>query len=196
MYHLCCKVLLHAAVTLLILYRPWEAFHSSQMKPEGLCVCCESPEEFSYDPTRPTWKGEHRLGSKSTRIITLSCRRLPNRPVMFSTPDSLSSGTTLYEKTLPVSRGTASLAASDKKSVPGSLAPQPPAPTRSTVASVCIVAACTSSLMMSIALGPPVSVLLPYADKDLHIQKENLQWILNAYSISSVNNFKRMQRHQ
>ncbi|KAI9464425.1 major facilitator superfamily domain-containing protein [Lactarius psammicola] len=105
---------------------------------------------------------------------------------MSFTPGSSSSGTTLYEKTFPVSRGTASPAVSDEKTVPDSPAPQPPAPTRSTIASVCIVAACTSSLMMSIALGPPVSILLPYAGKDLHIQKENWQWILNAYSISSA----------
>ncbi|KAH9004480.1 efflux transporter [Lactarius hatsudake] len=99
---------------------------------------------------------------------------------MFSKPDLLSS-----EKTLPISQETANPVASDRKAVPDPLA-QPPAPIRSTIASVCIVAACTSSLMMSIALGPPVSVLLPYADKDLHIQKENLQWIINAYSISSA----------
>ena len=43
--------------------------------------------------------------------------------------------------------------------------------------------------MMSVALGPSVSVLLPYAGKDLHIQQEDLQWIVNAYSLSSVNNF-------
>ncbi|KAH9031333.1 efflux transporter [Lactarius pseudohatsudake] len=102
---------------------------------------------------------------------------------MFSKPDLLSS-----EKTLPISRETVNPVASDRKAVPDPLAPhvQPPAPMHSTIASVCIVAACTSSLMMSIALGPPVSVLLPYADKDLHIQKENLQWIVNAYSISSA----------
>ncbi|KAH9031335.1 efflux transporter [Lactarius pseudohatsudake] len=102
----------------------------------------------------------------------------------------LSSGTlsetTLHEKTPPVSRGTTSPVASYEKAVPDPLAPQLPAPTRSTVASVCIVAACTSSLMMSTALGPPVSVLLPYASEDLHIQKENLQWIVSAYSISSA----------
>lgn len=39
---------------------------------------------------------------------------------------------------------------------------------------------------MSIALGPSVSILLPYTGKDLHIPKENLQWIINAYSISSA----------
>lgn len=44
--------------------------------------------------------------------------------------------------------------------------------------------------MMSVALGPSVSVLLPYAGKDLHIQQVDLQWIVNAYSLSSVINFK------
>lgn len=43
--------------------------------------------------------------------------------------------------------------------------------------------------MMSVALGPSVSVLLPYAGKDLHIQQVDLQWIVNSYSLSSVNNF-------
>ena len=57
---------------------------------------------------------------------------------------------------------------------------------RSTFASVCIIAACTSSMMMYIALGSAVAVALPYAGKDLHIQKDDLQWIVNAYSISSV----------
>jgi MFS family permease len=99
---------------------------------------------------------------------------------MFSTPDSSSSTTTPNGRTeIP--------AAWDEKAVtPDSLSPEPPAPTRSTFASVCIVAACTSCLMMSIALGASVSILLPYTGKDLHIPKENLQWILNAYSISSV----------
>ncbi|KAI0251788.1 putative efflux transporter [Lactifluus subvellereus] len=58
--------------------------------------------------------------------------------------------------------------------------------TRSLFASVCIIAACTSSMMMNIALGPAVAISLPYAGKDLHIQKGDLQWIVNAYSISSA----------
>jgi hypothetical protein len=58
--------------------------------------------------------------------------------------------------------------------------------TRSTFASVCIIAACTSSMMMNLALGQAVAISLPYAGKDLHIQKDDLQWIVNAYSISSV----------
>lgn len=106
---------------------------------------------------------------------------------MFSTPES-SSATTLNGKTLG-SRGTEAPPPWDEKVVVSeSPAPQPPVPMRSTFASVCIVAACTSTLTMSIALGPSVSILLPYTGKDLHIPKENLQWILNAYSISSVSN--------
>ncbi|KAI9464426.1 efflux transporter [Lactarius psammicola] len=62
----------------------------------------------------------------------------------------------------------------------------PPASTRSTFASICIVAACTSAQVMSIGLGPAYAMSVPYVGKDLHIQKENLQWILNAYSISSA----------
>ncbi len=83
-------------------------------------------------------------------------------------------------------RDTASLDERDKRALPASPTPQPSAQKRSTIASVCIVAACTSALMMSTALGPSVSVLLPYAGENLHIQKENLQWIVNAYSITSV----------
>ncbi|KAI9433579.1 MFS general substrate transporter [Lactarius indigo] len=105
---------------------------------------------------------------------------------MFSTPDLLSFVFTINEKVLPVSRGTANPEGWDEEVVPDPLEPKPPAPPRSTIASVCIVAACTSSLMMTIALGPSVSILLPYAGKDLHIQKESLQWIVNAYSISSA----------
>ena len=58
--------------------------------------------------------------------------------------------------------------------------------TRSTFASACIIAACTSSMMMHVALSSAVAISLPYAGKDLHIQKDDLQWIVNAYSISSV----------
>ena len=41
-------------------------------------------------------------------------------------------------------------------------------------------------MMMNLALGQAVAISLPYAGKDLHIQKDDLQWIVNAYSISSV----------
>lgn len=69
-----------------------------------------------------------------------------------------------------------------------SVKPQAPdASTRSIFASICIVAACTSAQLLSIGLGPAYAISVPYAGKDLHIPKDGLQWILNAYSISSVN---------
>ena len=131
-----------------------------------------------------------------------SRRQHASRPPFMSTPSDLSPVATLNEKTPPVSQGTQSPTAwdgkaeADRRSLSPSLAPQPPASTRSTFASVCIVAACTSAQLASIGLGPAFAISVPYAGKDLHIQKENLQWILNAYSISSVNNFRRMRRHR
>jgi len=60
------------------------------------------------------------------------------------------------------------------------------APVRSALASINIVVACTSSLMITSALGSAVTISLPYMGKDLDIRKGDLQWILSAYSISSV----------
>jgi hypothetical protein len=77
-----------------------------------------------------------------------------------------------------------------------SLVPRPPTPTRSTFASICIVATCTSAQLMSTGLGSTYAISVPSAGKDLHIKKEDLQWILNAYSISSVNKFKHVQQHR
>ena len=62
----------------------------------------------------------------------------------------------------------------------------PQAPGRSALASINIVAACTSSLMITSALGSAVTISLPYVGKDLNVQKDELQWVLSAYSISSV----------
>ena len=76
------------------------------------------------------------------------------------------------------------------------LVPRPPTPTRSTFASICIVATCTSAQLMSTGLGSAYSILAPSAGKDLHIKKEDLQWILNAYSISSVNKFNHVQQYR
>lgn len=72
-----------------------------------------------------------------------------------------------------------------------SLTPQlcPQVPIRSALASINIVAACTSSLMITSALGSAVTISLPYVGKDLNVQKDELQWILSAYSISSVSIF-------
>ena len=60
------------------------------------------------------------------------------------------------------------------------------APIRSAFASINIVVACTSSLMITSALGSAVTISLPFMGKDLNIRKGDLQWILSAYSISSV----------
>ncbi|KAI9464423.1 MFS general substrate transporter [Lactarius psammicola] len=111
-----------------------------------------------------------------------------------STPSDLSPVATLTEKTPPVSPGAQSPTAWDGKpeadrrflSPPPASQLEPPASTRSTFASICIVAACTSAQLTSIGLGPAYAISVPYVGKDLHIQKENLQWILNAYSISSA----------
>jgi hypothetical protein len=64
--------------------------------------------------------------------------------------------------------------------------PTPQQPTRSIFVSVCIVATCTSSMVMNVALGPAFAISIPYTGKDLNIQKNNMQWIVSAYSISSV----------
>ena len=90
-------------------------------------------------------------------------------------------------KAHPISKGDGSPATSgnttqDRQS--HSLTPQ--APVRSTLASINIVAACTSSLMITSALGPAFSIFLPYVGDDLNIQRDDLQWIMSAYSISSV----------
>ncbi|KAI9433577.1 hypothetical protein H4582DRAFT_2082209 [Lactarius indigo] len=92
----------------------------------------------------------------------------------------------LDEKTGTVSQSFKSPAVWDGKAEvdrhfpSSSLTPQPPAPTRSTFASICIVAACTSAELTSIGLCPAYAISVPYAGKDLHIQKENLQWIQRA----------------
>lgn len=79
-----------------------------------------------------------------------------------------------------VSSGIESLAMGCEKSG------DPQQPTRSLFSSLCIVAACTSSMVVNVALGPTIAISIPYTGKDLNIQKNNLQWIVNAYSISSV----------
>jgi hypothetical protein len=66
------------------------------------------------------------------------------------------------------------------------ISPTTQVPARSTLASINIVAACTSSVMITTALGPAVTISLSYVGEDLDIRKNDLQWILSAYSISSV----------
>ena len=70
-----------------------------------------------------------------------------------------------------------------------SVSPIAQAPVRSTLASINIVAACTSSLMITSALGSAFTISLPYVGEDLNIQKQDLQWILSAYSTTSVRIF-------
>lgn len=116
---------------------------------------------------------------------TRSLMSLTRSPDIFSLADSLDAGPGI--KMRPISKGvenpeTWDETTQDRESLPRT----PRAPVRSTLASVNIVAACTSSLMITSALGSAVTISLPYVAEDLHIQKESLQWILSAYSISSV----------
>ena len=105
-----------------------------------------------------------------------------------SSPCALSPGDSLCTnvKVCSVSKGLERPASGEKAqdSEPPSLTPQ--APVRSALASINIVVACTSSLMITSALGSAVTISLPYMGKDLNIRKGDLQWILSAYSISSV----------
>ena len=105
-------------------------------------------------------------------------------PALLSLADSLDAGTGI--KLRPISKGDESPEMWDKTQDRQNVSPTPQAPVRSTLASINIVAACTSSLMITSALGSAVTISLPYVGEDLHIQKESLQWILSAYSISSV----------
>ena len=116
---------------------------------------------------------------------TRSLMSLTRSPDIFSLADSLDAGSGI--KLRPISKGVESPETwnetpQDRRSP----SPTPQAPARSTLASINIVAACTSSLMITSAFGSAVTISLPYVGEDLHIQKESLQWILSAYSISSV----------
>jgi hypothetical protein len=105
-----------------------------------------------------------------------------------SPPGTLSLGDSLYTsaKVCSVPKGPERSTWGEKAqdSEPPSLTPQ--APVRSALKSINIVVACTSSLMITSALGSAVTISLPYMGKDLNIRKGDLQWILSAYSISSV----------
>ena len=163
-------------------------------------VTIGASESYLYDTSGTTL--HHASYGRSLRVHPPRSRRrhVELRPLVMSTvsPPELSPVPTLNEKTRPVSPGAQSptpldgKAEVDRRSLSSS-DPSPaqlaPASTRSTFASICIVAACTSAQLTSIGLGPAYAISVPYAGKDLHIQKEDLQWILNAYSISSVNNF-------
>jgi hypothetical protein len=105
-------------------------------------------------------------------------------------PGALTPGDSLYTsaKVCSVSKGPERPTGEKARdSEPPSLTPQ--APVRSALTSINIVVACTSSLMITSALGSAVTISLPYMGKDLNIRKGDLQWILSAYSISSVSTF-------
>lgn len=70
---------------------------------------------------------------------------------------------TLIEERHPVSPGAQGAAPRDGKAE---------ADRRSTFASICIVAACTSAQLTSIGLGPAYAISVPSVGKDLHIQKD------------------------
>ncbi len=108
-------------------------------------------------------------------------------PDIFSLADSLDAGTGIELR--PIYKGVESPETWDETTQDRqSPSATPQAPARSTLASINIVAACTSSLMITsaFAFGSAVTISLPYVGEDLHIQKGSLQWILSAYSISSV----------
>ncbi|KAI0035354.1 efflux transporter [Vararia minispora EC-137] len=58
-------------------------------------------------------------------------------------------------------------------------------PGRSTLMSICIVGACTSSMIVNTASANP-ALALPSIAADLGVVQSDLQWVLNAYAISSA----------
>jgi archaellum biogenesis protein FlaJ (TadC family) len=56
----------------------------------------------------------------------------------------------------------------------------------STRKTVGIIAACTLAMMNNIASGTAMAVTLPDIGKDLNIPAVNLQWIISAYTLTSV----------
>lgn len=112
--------------------------------------------------------------------------RLPMPPL--NPPGAFSPGDSQYTsaKVCSVSKGPERPTWGEKAQDSESPSLTPQAPVRSAFASINIVVACTSSLMITSALGSAVTISLPYMGKDLNIRKGDLQWILSAYSISSV----------
>lgn len=112
--------------------------------------------------------------------------RHPMSPL--SPPGALSPGDSMYTsaKVCSVSKGYERPTWGEKSQDTEPLSLTPKAPVRSALASINIVVACTSSLMITSALGSAVTISLPYMGKDLNIRKGDLQWILSSYSISSV----------
>lgn len=131
-----------------------------------------------------------RLGDFRFVYLPEGPRKCASRHPMppLSLPSALSPGNSPYTsvKVCSVSKGPERPTWGEKAqdSEPPSLTTQ--APVRSALASINIVVACTSSLMITSALGSAVTISLPYMGNDLNIRKGDLQWILSAYSISSV----------
>jgi hypothetical protein len=134
--------------------------------------------------------GRGRLGDFQLVYLPESPRKRAIRHPMppLNPPSALSPGDSLYTraKVCSVSEGLERPTWGEKAqdSEAPSLTPQ--APVRSALASINIVMACTSSLMITSALGSAVTISLPYMGKDLNIRRGDLQWVLSAYSISSV----------
>lgn len=49
-----------------------------------------------------------------------------------------------------------------------------------------IIAACTLAMMNNVGSGPAITVTLPDIGQDLGIPAANLQWVISAYSLTSV----------
>ena len=159
---------------------------------DTLGCCCSllqlTVESMIHDPL----VGLGRLGDFRLVYILESPRKRAIRHPMppLNPPGALSPGDSLYasvkECSVPedLERPTSTWGEKAQDSEAPSLTPQ--APVRSALASINIVVACTCSLMISSALGSAVTISLPYMGKDLNIRKGDLQWILSAYSISSV----------
>ncbi|KAA1477463.1 efflux transporter, partial [Dentipellis sp. KUC8613] len=56
---------------------------------------------------------------------------------------------------------------------------------RSTLRSICLVAACTTAMMINTSNSTFVSIALPTIGRELNIREAQLQWLVSAYSLSS-----------
>ncbi|KAH9977519.1 efflux transporter [Russula compacta] len=107
----------------------------------------------------------------------------PSPPDALSLSDSLDAAL----KVCPISKGIKNPSEwAEKAQDPPSSSATGQALARGPLASICIVAACTSSLMITSGMCSAVTISLPYVGKDLDIQEDDLQWILSSYSISSA----------
>jgi hypothetical protein len=56
----------------------------------------------------------------------------------------------------------------------------------STRKAACIIAACTLAMMNNVGASMATAVALPDIGKDLNIAAANLQWVVSAYTLTSV----------